>query len=216
MAVLSDLVTRISTDIERTSAAWTPRIKDAINDAVRFYNTKRFYFNESRTVTFNTVAGTETYTFNTPTVTGSIGAEFNRIDAIFITVGGNTVELVRRDYDWLESLADNNTSQGQPYNYAYINRGIRIYPKPNIVYAVRILGHQKIAAPTDDTDINNVWMNEGFELIRSVAKLALAVHVLEDDALAGRMIQAEKKALSALRSETYDKIGDGELIPTNW
>jgi hypothetical protein len=207
---------RILSDLERDQATWGTMIDDAIGDAITFHQSKRFYFNESRTVIFSTVAGTEMYTFNTPTLVGTIGAEFYRIDDVQITIGASVTRLRRVGYDWLEQTADNNQAQGQPYNYAYVGRQMRIYPNPGQVYAVRIVGHQKFDAPDDDSVDDNVWMNEGFELIRSRAKAQFAMHVIEDEAMAQRMQIMERSALGALRESTYRKVEGGMIVPTQF
>lgn len=216
MADQSTLRARILDDLARDQTTWGARIDQAIGDAIAFYQSKRFYFNERRDVTFPTVAGTDLYTFNTPTLVGTIGAEFYRIDEALILIGGQYDYMRRVDYDWLEQLADNNTSQGQPYNYAYVGRQMRIYPNPSQAYTIRLLGHVKFNAPANDAEADNVWMNEGFELIRSRAKKSFAMHVIEDEALATRMDQMERSALNALRESTYRKVEGGMIQPTQW
>jgi hypothetical protein len=216
MTTKATLRARILSDLERDQATWGTMIDEAIADAITFHQSKRFYFNESRTVTFSTVAGTDMYTFNTPTLTGTIGAEFYRIDDVLITISASVTHLRRVDYDWLEQTADNNTSQGQPYNYAYVGRQMRIYPIPDQAYTVRIIGHQKFDAPADDIVNDNVWMNEGFELIRSRAKAQFAMHVIEDEPLAQRMQIMERSAMGALRESTYRKAEGGMIVPTQF
>jgi len=216
MSTLADMRTRILDDLERDSATWGTRIGQAVTDAITFYQPKRFYFNESRSVTFSTVIGTDLYTFNTPTLTGTVGAEFYKIDEVLILQGGTWDILKKVDYDWLEDMADNNVSQGQPYNWAYVGRQMRFYPNPNAIFTVRVIGHQKFTAPADDAVNDNVWMNEGFELIRSRAKKVFAMHVIEDMDLASRMDQMERSALTALREATYRKTEGGMIVPTQF
>lgn len=213
MATQADLRSQILGDLVR-GASFTSQVDQGIADAIRFYQPKRFYFNEKRTVTFSTVAGTDTYTFNTPTLTGTVGAEFYKIDQVLIQIGANWDIMGRVDYDWLEQVADNNTEQGQPYNYAYIDRAMRIYPIPGDIYTIRVIGHVKAAAPASDSEADNVWMNEAYELIRSRAKAQIAMHVLEDEGLAQRMAIMEKSALGTLRAETYRKTEGGMIAPT--
>lgn len=216
MADQSTLRARILSDLERDQATWGTIIDQCITDAIGFYQSKRFYFNERRDVTFPTVIGTDLYTFNTPTLTGTAGAEFYRIDEAFILISGQYDTMRRVNYAWLEDLADNNTGQGQPYNYAYIGREMRIYPNPDAIYTIRLLGHVKFSAPANDAEADNVWMNEGFELIRSRAKKVFAMHVIEDDALSARMDTMERSALGALRESTYRKVEGGMIVPTQW
>lgn len=216
MTTRAILRARILDDLERDQATWGTRIDQAIDDAIAHYQSKRFYFNESRTVTFNTVAGTDTYTFPKAATAGTITPDFYQVDVVYITVGGSVDELRRVDYDWLEQIADNNTAQGQPYNYAYVGQTWRIYPVPNAIYTIRILGHLKVATPATDAETDNPWMADGFELIRSRAKGQFAMHVIEDESLASRMAVMEKSALSALMGATYHKAGSGNIIPTQF
>ena len=213
----ADLRTRILDDLTRTAGtAWNSRVNNAIDDACNFYQRKRFYFNESRTVTFSTVAGTDTYTFNTPAITGTNGAEFHKIDNVYLTVGGTVVRLHREDPDRLEYLADNLAGQSIPTDYAQFSRTMRFYPNPNAIYTVRIIGHLKYAGPVDDLETTNVWMNEGFELIRSRAKAQIAMHILEDEALATRMETMERSALSSLMQAGFAKMQGGSIEPTQF
>lgn len=216
MATRVPLRTRILSDLERSESEWGSSVTDAINDAIDFYQPKRFYFNERRTLTFATVASVDTYAFNTPGVTGAIGAEFYKIDQVLLQIG-TTWDILRKDaYDWQEQSADNNIAAGQPYSWAYIDRAIRLYPMPSDVWTVRIIGHQKIEAPADDAEDGNPWVNEAFELIRSRAKGQLAMHVLEDEALATRMTTMERSALTNLKAATYRKTEYGMIIPTQF
>lgn len=210
MATRNDLVTRIQRDIERYDADTEQDIIDEINAAIGYYQTKRFWFSDSRTVTFNTVAGRTDYPFDT---------EFYRLDEVTVVIGGVTTTLRRDDYDRLETSIANFQGNGQPWSYAYLNGTLRLYPNPNRAYAVRFLGHFKVPAPVDGNEADNPWMNEAFELIRCRAKLSLAMHVLdpqEGESLAARMALAERSALSALRSATYDKTGSGNIVPTEF
>ena len=207
MATRGDLVARIQDDIERSGSEWATRITNEINSAIDFYQKKRFWFSDSREVTFNTVAAQTDYLFET---------EFYRLDDVTIVVGGVTTPLRRDDYTCLETSIANFNGNGQPWAYAYLNGGIRLYPQPNQVYAMRFLGHFKVPAPADDEETGTPWMNEACELIRCRAKLSLAMHVLEDDGLAQRMALAERPALRALKTATYLKTGSGTIVPTHF
>lgn len=207
MATRDDLVASIQRDIDRTAAKWAPLIVDEINAAIDFYQKKRFYFSDSRTVTFNTVAGQSDYDFAT---------DFYRLDEVTVVVGGVTTEMRRQDYTDIETSLANFNGNGQPWSYAYLDGGLRLYPKPNNVYTIRFLGHYKVPAPETGSETDNPWMDEAFELIRCRAKLSLAMHVLEDDALASRMALAERQAFRALKTATYLKTGSGVITPTTF
>lgn len=207
MTTRNDLVARIQSDLERTSPAFATKIVDEINSVIDFYQKERFWFSDSRDVTFSTALNTTDYDF---------GTEFYKIDGATIVVGGVTTYLRRDDYDRLETSIANFGGNGQPWAYAYLNGGLRLYPAPNQPYTVRFLGHFKVPAPADGDEADNPWMNEGFELMRAATKRSLAENVLEDDNLANRMARPEARALSALRKATYDKTASGNIEPTRF
>ncbi len=211
------LLTQMQADMGRTSSAFQTAAGLAIDRAIVHYQGKRFWFNESRSTTFNTVAGTDTYAFNTATTTGAITAQFYKIDGVWITIAANDIrELERVDYDDVEGYWDENTTQGEPLEYAYINRGIRLWRNPDAVYSVRIAGHIKVAAPASDGETDNPWMTEAYDLIMCRAKAELYAHRLEDPGNAALMREAERDALNRLISDTYDKTAPGYLTATEF
>lgn len=203
----------IMDDMHRSSSADGTRVLNEISSAIKLYQPKRFFFNESRSVTFSTVAGTDSYSFGTGL---AITTEFYKIDGAYITEGGRQHEMAPRDYRDLETLIETTPTRARPYSYAYINRALRFYPVPDAVYTVRLVGHVKVAEPATDGEASNAWMVEAYELLRCHAKLQLALHVFKNEALATRMGLALPLALRALRSATTDRVGSGTLVPTQF
>lgn len=213
MTTRTALKATIMDDMKRTSTADGTRVLNEISAAIKLYQPKRFYFNESRSVTFNTVASTDTYAFGTGL---AITTEFYTLDGVFVVESGREHCVQPRNYLDLETLIDTTPTEGRPTSYAYINRAIRFYPVPDAVYSVRLTGHIKAAEPASDGETDNPWMTEAYELIRCHAKLSLALHVFKDEALAARMGAALPIALKALRSATTDRVGTGRIIPTEF
>lgn len=213
MTTLAVLKARIADDLARSDL--TTNIASAIEDAIEHYKSTRFYFNEvastgSSAVTFSTVAAQSLYTSSD---SASIPLFFE-IDDVFVTVGGMRRDLVRCDASELEELIDSSASSGQPSDWAWINQSIRLYPIPDIAYTITMLGAIKKAAPATDGETGNVWMTEAFELLRSHAKLLLAVHVISDTGLAQLMADAAQGAKSRLEAETSKKRALGRIKPT--
>lgn len=206
MTILSVMRARIADDLARSDIP--NQIADAINDAITHYQSTRFYFTETRTAGFSTVAGQYLYT-STDSTDIPLMYEF---DDVQITVAGNALSLNREDATVIEELINVGTS-GDPFQWAWANQGILLYPIPAAVRSVRLIGGIKKAAPTDDT-AGNVWMTEGFELIRSHAKLLLAAHTIRDAALAQVMSDAAAGAKARLERETSSKRATGTLTAT--
>lgn len=213
MTTRATMKSEIADDMERDVTADGARILSAISSAIKFYQPRRFYFNESRSVTFSTVAGTDTYNFGSGS---DITTEFYRIDACVITEGANNHIVSPRDYTEFETLIDAGATQNRPHNYAYINRALRFYPVPDAVYTVRLTGHIKAAEPAADDTASNVWFTEAYELIRCRAKSYLYAHVFPDQGMAAIMRVAEGDALAALNMATYDRAGTGQIVPTQF
>lgn len=211
------MLAQIQSDTQRTSAASVTAMGLAIDAAIRHYQPRRFWFNETRAATFNTVVGTGVYTFNTATTTGAIAYEFYKIDGVWMTFGaGDVRELDEENYANLEQEADNQISNGQPTAYGYINRALRFDYAPDAIYAVRIAGHLKLAAPASDSEADNPWMTEAYDLIMCRAKAELYAHRWEDPGNAALMVQAEQSALRSLQDATVDKLRTGYVTPTEF
>lgn len=211
MTTLQTMLAEIQADTDRTSAGDVTAMRNKIAAAIRQYQPRRFWFNESRSVTFDTVASVDLYTFST------IGTEFYRIDSAEVTISaGDVRDLDRMNYVELDRLADNDTGTGQPGAYAYIDRSIRLYRNPDAIYATRVTGHTKVAAPASDSEPDNVWMTEAYDLIMCRAKSELHAHYWEDPNNAAIMREAEASALGRLIRATEDKVSTGHLEATEF
>lgn len=214
MTTLAIMLAEIQADTGRSATAQVTAMRNKIAAAIRHYQPRRFYFNESRSVTFNTVAGTDTYDFGTGQ---EITTEFYRIDGVFITIAaGDVRELTRRNYTDIEVLAGVDTTTGKPSDYAYINKALRFWRSPDDSYSTRVVGHVKVAAPAADDTADNPWMVEAYDLIMARAKAELYAHKWEDPNNAALMVQAEASALRALQSATDDRVQTGYLEATEF
>lgn len=213
MTTRATMQTEILADLRRSSAQLGSQTLSAISAAIKFYQPQRFWFNESRSVTFNTVQSQSVYTFGT---SGDITTEFYRIDGGVITEDSDNRPLRRGDYVALETMIDGNSTEGRPTRFAYIAKSLRLYPVPDAAYAVRLFGHIKLAEPENDNDTGNDWFVEAYELIKCRAKAYLGAHVLMDLNMAAVMRAAEQDAFKALKKATTDKVATGTLVPTQW
>lgn len=209
MTILSVMKARIADDLARPDL--TNQIADAINDAIAHYQSTRFFFNETRTSTFSTVPAQFLYTAtDSPDIPNMF--EF---DDVQISVTGNVYSLDRDDATVLEDMIGSTGSSGDPLSWAWADQGMLLYPIPNAIRTIRLIGGIKKAAPTDDT-AGNVWMTEAFELIRCRAKLLLAAHVIRDQALAQMMSDAELGARARLERETSSKRATSRIMATSF
>jgi len=164
-------------------------------------------------ITFSTVATQSTYTV---TDNPYIPLFFEFDDLLATTAGTIIYPLARRDTDEITLDIANGLSEGDPYDWGWQNGQILLYPIPNAVRTITILGAYKIAAPTSDADTTNVWISEAFELLRCYAKFLLFGHVIRDMDQAGNMAQLAELAKSKLERETSSKRATGIIRGTSF
>jgi hypothetical protein len=199
MATLGDMKASIASEIFRDDL--TDAIAAEITRAIRFYQRARFWFNETRQLTFNTVAGQDFYTATAePRIPNLL-----QIDYIQVAQGGRPLSLIGASAEDLDQWSYTPTT-GVPSNFAYFEQVLRLYPVPNSAYPVRIAGLVRVDPPTTDTDgATNPWMNDAEELIRSRAKRNLYLHYMGDQQMAAGMKAAEDEALSSLKGESAER-----------
>lgn len=219
-----DLQARIADELIRSDL--TSQIKIAILSAITTYQRERFYFNESRSSTFSTVAGQEFYT------SADLAAIPNLINidtVLFYQSPSYRYPLDVRTWDELELWSLNpNTVSGFPSDYAYYAQQLRLYPIPSGVYTVRLSGVQRLTPdPLSADSDTNAWMTDGEELIRQRAKGDLLINTIRDpDYQAGQaqlammgesyLCHAEKSAYLAVRGQTTQLLSSGRVRATQF
>lgn len=188
----------------------TSQIVDKITEAIAAYQSERFFFSESRDITFPTVAGQEFYgaadNAAIPTLQG--------FDYIILYIGSIPWPIARRTDVEIEVLNQNGLVRGQPWNWAYYNQQIRLGPVPDTAYQMRIAAHQTVAAPTGDDVLGNPWMSGNAErLIRSRVKYEMFLHKIRNMQMAQSMAAAVTEAFDTLKGQTNRLVGRGIMAP---
>lgn len=209
MSTLAELKTEIADDLDRTDL--TSQIEREISRAIAFYQPTRFFFNETRDVTFSTVAAQSLYT-----VADSADIpNFYEIDQICIEDGGQKYEIDEISPKLWE-VATGSGGSSKPISWAYFNQSIGLYPVPDGAYTVRLIGHIKVDAPAADDEAGNVWMVTGFDLIRSHVCASLGLKKLRDQGLFQSHSMAAGVELSRLLAETAGRVGTGYVTPSEF
>lgn len=208
MGTLAQLQARIASDLTRDDL--TSQIADVVADAIKFYAKQKFWFNQSRNLSFNTVAAQSDYT-----TLGSVSAaDIIELDALFVTQGSSVFGLTHFEPLQFEYLASPTANYSLPSAFTYVDQAIRLYPAPDAVYAMRAYAHYKLPYPADgDT---NAWTDDAEDLIRSHAKMLLFLDVLQDDEGAMRMQNKIPVLLDFLRAETSKRTVNGRITPTDF
>lgn len=210
MTTLAFLKEEIADDLERTDL--DSQIASEITRAIRHYQNKRFYFNETRDETFSTVAAQKLYSSADDTAI----PKFIEIDQIYVMDGDEPVELERiSPKQWELETADTGDT-GIPTSFTYFNRSIGLSPIPDDAYTVRIVGHIMKDAPATDGEADNVWMTEAFDLIRARVCVKIGQRKTRDGDLVNMARADEVEELSRLTGETAIRTGTGFITPTEF
>lgn len=209
MTTLSIMKDRIDRELRRNGTIST-QIGEAITSAIDAYSDERFWFNERRSVTFNTVANQEFYD---AADTADL-ANLIKIDYVTMRIGNTIFDLLPDTPAQIEGTSDNATAVGQPGWYIWYERQIRLYPVPSTAgWVVRVAGLYRYAAPATDAEASNFWMTTAERLIRCRAKYELATHVLFDTQLAQVMTANTNEAFDQLKRKTnkLTQMGNGRV-----
>lgn len=211
MTTYGAMQSRIADELDRTDL--TTQIQQAIKTAIAKYDRKRFFFNESRSVTFSTVDGQEFYT----SADASAIPTLLFIDNVKLTISASDkIDLEPRSYGELEYLSTNSvTDEGQPTAYAYYSKQLRLYPIPDDAYPIRISGVFALSDLSASAD-TNAWMTDAEALIRARAKREVYTHVIRDLEGAQAMAQAEAEELQSLNQATNARGMTGTIFPTEF
>jgi hypothetical protein len=204
---LGQMKTDIADEIGRSDL--TTQIASKIAEAIDFYQAERFWFSESRDITFNTTATKEFYA--EADVPGISTLSF--IDYVILYIGSIPWPIARRTDTEIEVLNQNGKMTGQPWNYSYYNEQLRLGPVPDTVYSMRIAAHKSVAPPASDSEVNNPWMTNAETLIRSRAKYLIWLHVIRNFEEAEAMGAAVTEAFDMLKGKTNRLVGRGIMAP---
>lgn len=197
MATLADLKARIVADMDYDAMApggdMEALLVAHINRAIRHYSGQNWWF-LTKTVTTPTVSGQD-YVARPATV--------GQIRRISIPALG--YDLEQDDLTCIESYDEPATQTGQPYAWAEGDDGteIRLWPTPNAVFTLKIVGTRVFSELAADVD-SNVWTNEAADVVAAHAQMTLYRDVLVDprEANASRALEL---ALDAMRERNIDR-----------
>jgi hypothetical protein len=137
---------RIADEIMRDDLATQTEL--AIQAAILTYQKELFRFNQTFSAEFQTVVGQQNYTTMSdpsfPAIVSPI--QFFHIDWATITVPPAVFDLQRIQPEQIIIATQTGTQMGQPYNYAYSNETIMLYPIPSSGGPGQIGGYDLLSA----------------------------------------------------------------------
>ena len=207
MSTYATMFDRIADESRRTDL--TAQIKLCIQEAIAHYEVERFWFNLSRSNTFDTVASQEFYSSSD----NAYIDEILELDTLNITVNSNRYVLEPTTWEQIDRWSVLASSIGQPTRYCYWAQQIRLYPIPDAAYTVRMQGLFRLStlSANDDT---NAWMVEGERLIRSRASGIFYRQYLRNDVAAARHDKVETEEYAKLMMSIGRRMATGTIQPS--
>jgi hypothetical protein len=209
---------RIANEINRGDLG--THIADAISAAIQCYDKERFYFSESRDITFDTVVDQDRYDENDTTVPTAALGRILKIDYAFIYISGNPQRLEVRDPECMEDNSGDNVSSGQPGFVSWYGEELILDPVPSDEFEIRLGAVLSTEEPDTDDATGNPWMmkKHAEALIRYRAKAELYANVddIMDDKKASKFMQLAQEALEKLRDKTEAKLAPGDNRVQAW
>lgn len=204
MATYEGLAGRIISDIGRGDTSLTDTVKNHIQDAIRFYQTRRFWFNE----------GTTSISLTSSTANYNFPAGLLEVDSVTITDNGQRFELEPMSYRAINSM-DSGTYFGTPYAYALFAQQFRFYPVPDTSFSVTVK-YQKILNTLSASSDVTAWTNEAQNLISArVRKMLYATYYKDSEAAQIEQVR-EDQELAMLVRQTEKLSGDEGISGSGW
>lgn len=207
MSTLAQMRSRIADDLDRSDLS--SQIDKAINRAIKYYQGRRFWFNET-TGTFTTVADQRTY--------GSadgLPSDIVEIDFLKIALTSLDDPITPRTYSWIENIDLGNNLTGEPTDYALYQEKVYLYPIPDATYTITVSYQQSYSELSSDSDTND-WTTEAEDLIEARARWWLYTRVIQDREMAADAKAEEREALKMLVQRTEKMLMKGTLTPMAW
>jgi hypothetical protein len=216
LATFGALVNRVKKDLRATEGLRVSEddIKDALNDAITFYETERFTFNEGDIhnglgVTITTVAETGSY---------AVPAAALTIDSVHYLAAAND-NYPLNSWTWgqyVRATANTGTSGG-PSHYVHHGGYLHFYPTPSETTTVTLSGIVRLSpSPLSVAAHTNAWTNVALPLIRARACWDISLYRLANPDRAVDFEKAEFSALSTLKSRVMATAMVGRAVVDDW
>lgn len=185
-------------------------VANAIQRAIRYYESERLWFNEARAVSTTTapVSGVGTPNYALP-------SNLIELDNIEITVNSRRYDLDAAPWDTVNALIGASASFDRPRLHATYQQQFWLYPVPDAAYVLTISYLKTLSTLSVSAD-TNAWMVEGAALIRTRAKVLLLLETIKAPEQAASLEALEQDLLTRLRARTGRIVGTGHVRPSQF
>ena len=155
---------RVSDEMKRGElSVSSTAVQQSVIDAIRYFETRRTWFNEAVDATITTTPDAATLS--------SIPTGIVKIDSFTLSINSNKYALEVMDYKTMDTM-DTGQWSGYPEYYTFYADKIRLYPPPNATYTATISFIKRLDEVTISATANasNAWVVEAESVIRKRAK----------------------------------------------
>lgn len=205
---------RIADEMKRADlTACATSVQNSVLDAVKYWETKRFWFNTARDTSKLTTTGSA--------FLSSVPSSILKIDSLKLTVNATDYALKPVPYSLIDSI-DTANFTSYPEVYSFYNVGtatatsvIRFYPVPQGAYTATVSYLRRLPALAS-ADSTNQWVVEAEPMIRAYAKGLLFEHQLRAPDRAQRMYDMAVQEYRSLRKVNQYQRATGFVTKTPW
>lgn len=197
MSTYGTMIDRIAAEIERSdlgSASSPGVIGTHINDAIRMFKAKNWWFLQEPTSATKTATTTASNSYVT-LPTGII-----QIDTLKVTISGQLLDMRPISHIEMEEAHEGGGSDGQPYCYTLYGGRMRLFPTPDNTYTLTFTGLFEESSLASSSDTNS-WMTDGELVIRHTARMTVLRDYIRDVEGAAACQQPISDAVNALDRE---------------
>lgn len=216
--------------VHRYGASDDDIIARAICEAIRHYNTTRFFFNHG-SYDFSTVAGTASYGQETSAGQGDgYPSDMLKIIKFGITETNTYYDLQPVSWDQYRELYSSTSYRGYPSRYSWFGKEIHLDPTPNDVYTATIDYIKDIGTPVPSWNgsawsysvggsavsdaYTNDWFTEGVDLIAARSLYYISTQFLQNAEVAAYARAQEREVLNDLMQSS--NVSDVTPHPRPW
>lgn len=192
MSTFGQIQDRINNDILNRTDLTAETVR-AVQAAVRHYERRRFWFNET-SAGFLLTAATRVMTFP---------VNFLVLDRLEVIQSSVPYQLVQKSFEFGRDLNPNTT--GLPTTFFFYQNQAQVWPIPNINYSVNAFGVLQFAVLSATADTND-WTSAAEDLIVYHASKHMWANILRNTEEAVKFAELERQSLSMLEQHTEEKV----------
>lgn len=165
-------------------------VSNAIISSVKFYQSHKFTFNTNSSVNIVFVPDVEVY---------SVTSTFISMNRLYVDDADNRTRMYKRPVKWIQNRNVDVNYSGVPRFYGVFSKSeIAITPYSDVTATATAYFHSKLSDLMGGGSLENDWLNEGLDLIKTRSRIFIAENIIRDYGYATNLRIQEKEILDNL------------------